>query len=107
MEAEDPCPHSLTTPYLIPYGMASQQLQLAAQAPCASFRKTRLGLQLRRQGQGIQLPIPAAFLSGLDVDRVTRRSSSSFGALSLLLLVTALFRGRKVEQIRQRNCVKH
>ena len=25
------CPYSLTNPYLIPYGMASQQLQLAAQ----------------------------------------------------------------------------
>ena len=34
-----PCPYSLTIPYLIPYGMASQQLQLAAQAPYASFRK--------------------------------------------------------------------
>ena len=32
------CPYSLTNPYLIPYGMASQQLQLAAQAPYASFR---------------------------------------------------------------------
>ena len=33
-----PCPYSLTNPYLIPYGMASQQLQLAAQAPYASCR---------------------------------------------------------------------
>ena len=35
------CPYSLTNPYLIPYGMASQQLQLAAQAPYASFRNIK------------------------------------------------------------------
>ena len=32
-------PFSLTLPLLIPYGMASHQLQLAAQALFASFRK--------------------------------------------------------------------
>ena len=50
-----PCPYSLTSPYLIPYGMASHQLQLAAQAPYASFNKLQrpvlnhAGLHLHRK----------------------------------------------------------
>ena len=46
-ETGSPAHFSLTFPLLIPYGMASHQLQLAAQALGASFRKQLISFFLQ------------------------------------------------------------